>query len=167
MKTPKNFNQNLKSKIITKDMLGICLYSVNKRAKNCRDKEKAYRKYYHNNTYYYDKYNNIESYASKKEMYYAKKDELLSIIKPNCIHKVTIVNQHNESFNKYFKFYNLGNYSFHQPIVFEDLDLYRNLEVIDIGYLNTYGHHITDLISVQFVDKVISLIESGDFKYVA
>lgn len=37
MKTPKSFSDNLKKKIITEDMLGACIYSVNKRAKNFRD----------------------------------------------------------------------------------------------------------------------------------
>lgn len=43
MKTPKRFTDNLKNRVITKEMLGVALYSVNKRAKNCRDKERSYR----------------------------------------------------------------------------------------------------------------------------
>lgn len=33
MKTPKRFTDNLKNRVITKEMLGVALYSVNKRAK--------------------------------------------------------------------------------------------------------------------------------------
>lgn len=33
MRTPKEYTQNLKQKIITKQMLADCLYSVNKRAR--------------------------------------------------------------------------------------------------------------------------------------
>lgn len=33
LKTPKQYNDNLKNKIITEDMFSECLYSVNKRAK--------------------------------------------------------------------------------------------------------------------------------------
>lgn len=40
MKTPKEYRDNLLNHIITKQMLVDCLYSVNKRAKNYRDKER-------------------------------------------------------------------------------------------------------------------------------
>ena len=40
MKTPKEYTKNLKNGIITEDMIVDCLYSVNKRAKNYRDKER-------------------------------------------------------------------------------------------------------------------------------
>lgn len=33
LKTPKQYNDNLKNKIITEEMFSDCLYSVNKRAK--------------------------------------------------------------------------------------------------------------------------------------
>ena len=42
MKTPKTFIENLKKRIITAEMLKNCLFSVNKRAKNCRDQERVY-----------------------------------------------------------------------------------------------------------------------------
>ena len=34
MRTPKEFNDNIKKEILTKEMLEACLLSVNKRAKN-------------------------------------------------------------------------------------------------------------------------------------
>lgn len=40
MKTPKEYRDNLLNHIITKQMLVDCLYRVNKRAKNYRDKER-------------------------------------------------------------------------------------------------------------------------------
>lgn len=40
MKTPKEYQDNLKNGIITEEMFTDCLYSVNKRAKNYRDKAK-------------------------------------------------------------------------------------------------------------------------------
>ena len=43
MKTPKEYRDNLLNHIITKQMLVDCLYSVNKRAKNYRDKEREQR----------------------------------------------------------------------------------------------------------------------------
>lgn len=33
----------------------------------------------------------------------------------------------------------------------------------EISELQTYGHEITDLISAQFVSKVVEIIEQGEF----
>lgn len=82
MTTPKAYTDNLNRRIITADMLADSLYSVNKRAKNCRDKERECRR---NG---YDAYDNASKYASKKEDYYRIKDELLSLLSPTCIHRV-------------------------------------------------------------------------------
>ena len=58
MRTPKEYTNNIKNHIITKQMLLDCLYSSNKRAKNWRDKERD-----------------------------EQKDIMLSILHPVCIHK--------------------------------------------------------------------------------
>lgn len=69
---------------------------------------------------------------------------------------------------RYYLFYDVGsNRTFHNPINKEDLSLYDNLEVVDIDKLDTKGYDIADLLSTQFVKKVIELIESEDFTYVA
>lgn len=81
MKAPKEFNNNLKKGILTKEMLEACLLSVNKRAKNWRDREREYRQYRE------DYYDNCEKAREKKEYYYWKKEILLSILKPTCIHR--------------------------------------------------------------------------------
>lgn len=81
MKTPREFNNNLKKGILTKEMLEACLLSVNKRAKNWRDREREYRQYRE------DYYDNCEKAREKKEYYYWKKEILLSILKPTCIHR--------------------------------------------------------------------------------
>lgn len=81
MRTSKEYEKNIKSGIITQSMLRDCLYSVNKRAKNCRDKEREYKR-----CRYY-KYGSIERYHEKKEQYYVQKEILLSVLKPICIHK--------------------------------------------------------------------------------
>lgn len=67
MKTPKEYNDNFKKGIITRDMLEACLYSVNKRAKNCRDKELEIRDYYRFSRYAYDKYHNEDKYRNQKK----------------------------------------------------------------------------------------------------
>lgn len=89
MKTPKEYSKNLKNKVLTKNMLMDCLFSVNKRAKNCRDKEKEYRNKSKNkiNKFYYDKYDTEEKYREKKEEYYSQKEKILSLFTPSCIHK--------------------------------------------------------------------------------
>lgn len=81
MRTPKEFNDNIKKEILTKEMLEACLLSVNKRAKNWRDREREYRRYRE------DYYGNCEKAKEKKEHYYWKKEILLSILKPTCIHR--------------------------------------------------------------------------------
>ncbi len=86
MRTPKNYTDNLKNGIITMEMLSECIYSVNKRAKNCRDQERKYREKGRYNRFYYDKYNTEERYREKKNEYYHLKDKFLALCKPTCIH---------------------------------------------------------------------------------
>lgn len=76
MRTPKEYTENLKHGIITTEMLNDCLYSMNKRAKNYRDTKRQSR---------IQKYR--ESAEEKEQAYYQKKEMLLSLIKPSCIHK--------------------------------------------------------------------------------
>ena len=54
MRTPKEYTENMNKGLITEKMLCDCLFSVNKRAKNCRDNERKYRHYR------YDKYDTEE-----------------------------------------------------------------------------------------------------------
>lgn len=204
MKTPKSYNDNLKQNIITKDMLVDCLFSVNKRAKNCRDKEQEYRDFYRYTPYVRDKYHNVASYREKKSEYYEQKEKLLTLIQPTCIHQEDSSRRrrirdyepeyrkfarkgkyvHDGSYfdcvrdeyicfidiiepvKKYYLFYDLGTCSFHSPIEEEQLSSYTGLEVKNIGQLKTKGKEIGELISVQFVKKVIDLIESDTYTYV-
>lgn len=204
MKTPKEYSDNLKQKIITKDMLVDCLFSVNKRAKNCRDKEQEYREFYRYMPYVRDKYHSVASYREKKNEYYEQKDKLLTLIQPTCIHleetsrkrRIRDYEQEYRQFSKkgkyinkdsyykyrtgevvcfvdiiepvkrYYLFYDMGKYSFHSPLEEEQLSLYKHLEVKSIGQLKTKGKEIGELISAQFVKKVIELIEKGTFTYV-
>ena len=47
MQTPKEYIKNLNNKIITDEMLSDALFSVNKRAKNWRDKKNQYSHAYY------------------------------------------------------------------------------------------------------------------------
>lgn len=204
MKTPRIYSENLKQGIITEDMLADCLYSVNKRAKNYRDKAWQYRQmsraYRH-----YDKYNYVEKAISKKEEYYKQKDKLLSLLTPVCIHKELVgyerqrIYDYQKEYRKYakgnafcyencyfdherghevwfgdielkdqpryhyYRFYQMsGGRSFHSPI--EEVSVSGSgLEVRNINGLQTTGTEITELISNQFVCKVLALIDSRQF----
>lgn len=82
MKTPKHFQKYIQNGIITEEMLELALNSVNKRAKNCRDKIREYKsKGYYN-------HKDIETYELRKEEYYNEKDIMLKLLKPKCLHKV-------------------------------------------------------------------------------
>lgn len=193
MKTPKEYNDNLKNKVITSEMLGTSLYSVNKRAKNCRDKKRNYR---------YSYYDYGSKYEEQEQEYYRIKDQLLMLCKPACIHKQPITKReriysYEEEFYKldesqviyeneyydrdtheviefkdiyvteylYFLYYKVNEYSFHTPIY--TIDSFKDLEIKEIEELVTFGRNTQDLLSVQFVKKVLALIESGEYKLIA
>ena len=83
MKTPKEWIKNLENGTITEEMLDAALYSVNKRAKNCRDQKRQY-------SHRYDKYHNADRYAEKESEYYEQKEKLLSALQPMCIHRESL-----------------------------------------------------------------------------
>lgn len=80
MRTPAEWTKNLADGVITEDMLSAALYSVNKRAKNCRDKKREYKKGW-------DRYHNADRYEEQESAYYVQKEELLSVLSPLCIHR--------------------------------------------------------------------------------
>ena len=210
MRTPCIYTKKLKEKVITKDMLLDCLFSVNKRAKNFRDKERELKEKISEmkrwNSHYYDKYHSIDKAKEKKLLYYNQKDILLSVLSPVCIHKeksgysrIRIydyegkrywkhmdaedyvwancyydremdeevyfidIEDKNKPQYRYYLFYDVGaDHTFHRPILESELKKY-NLPVKEISELQTYGHEITDLISAQFVSKVVEIIEQGEF----
>lgn len=212
MRTPKKWSENIKKGIITDEMLESALFSVNKRAKNYRDKKREY------SHYRYARYNYSEQAEEKMNKMYEKKDKLLSLIPPVCIH-VEYQNSHNTNrveigdsvepylryiyageithfgsyvrrnrhggwyddydteyvyffdhakrpFQKaYYLFRVLGDHSFHSPIDKSDLENYKDLPVINIDSLDTHGESVLELCSMQFVDKIIALIDSGSYTY--
>ena len=203
MKTPKEFVENLKKGIITEEMLDSCLYSVNKRAKNWRDKKREYK------GWHYAKHDYSAMALAQEEQMYRRKEILLSATKPVCIHRepvnyprIRIYDYDNDFIDRlsehilkndivwansylernsyrevkffdfedrskpvwrYYLFYQLSNHSYHTPIKESETRKY-DLPVITINKLETQGDEISQLISVQFVDKVISLITEGHFE---
>ena len=191
MRTPAKYNTLIKNGKITSQILGEVLYSINKRAKNWRDKKKEYK------SLRYDRYDNYEKALEQEQNYYRMKENILKKLEPIAIHKEIIVSEYirkvydyeNEyysindsevidengyfdretgdyiSFKKvreksekelYYLFYEVSEYSFHQPINKSDIDKY-NLEIIELDGLITYGKDINDLLSTQFCQKVYEL----------
>ena len=88
MKTPKLYSDLLKKKQLTTEMIAECIYSVNKRAKNYRDKVREYRK----SPYHSHLQDNIDNAMAKKVEYYGMKEELLKPFTPTVIHKQFVKN---------------------------------------------------------------------------
>ncbi|MDU1350575.1 hypothetical protein [uncultured Clostridium sp.] len=209
MRTPKRFIENIKNRIVTEEMLGMVLYSINKRAKNCRDKKKEY--YQKGKMSGYDLYfKSVDDYKEKEQEYYRQKDFLLRrLLKPKCIHEVVCQRErrvryydYEEEYErlldkavysngymdrelkdyvefidvieideeyKYYLFYEVDRFVFHIPVQFSEVEeeLVRGiLKKVTIENLETHGKEITELLSVQFVKKVISLVENEKFRFV-
>ena len=63
-------------------------------------------------------------------------------------------------------FYDIGRkHTFHTPIEAKDVEAY-NLPIVDIDKLETYGDDVIDLLSNQFVNKVLVLIEQNNYQYI-
>lgn len=203
MRTPKRYTDLIKNKKITNQIIAECIYSVNKRAKNYRDKIKDYKQA----GFYKYKENNIENAKEQKEKYYRMKDDLLLNFSPKLIHKKydgektqrvysyqkNYAKLYNEKINDitwensyydsdrnkeidffdyslgekkylYFLYYEIGEYSFHTPITEESVEKNTKLEIKEIDEnFQTHGADIVDLLSTQFVQKVIDLLDSGDY----
>lgn len=220
MKTPKEYTNNIKNKMITAEMLADCIYSVNQRSKNYRDNVEKYKDEY-------DPYNNEEKYTNKMKEMYSHKEKLLSLIEPTkkaenkiysywneCIYSFSIdengeehsdyekdvpneneydytttrtekvyewnddlgeefhygkyeeVTRYYKEMSKlkkiiYYHAYQINGYDFLLPISKEDYDN-STLELISFDNLKTEKAD-DDLISMNFVRKVIDLIESNDY----
>ena len=163
MKTSKEFTKNLNNNTITDVMLAMAIYSVNKRAKNYRDKaEECFSRGKENQVFYDgDKYSfkNAHAASEAKKACYEKKAVLLSIIEPVAIHR-TMVNGH----CKWFLLYKIAGYSFHSPVTEEEA-LASKLNVVELENFATHGAEINDLVSVQFIDRLIELINNGNYNF--
>ena len=203
MRTPKKYSDLIKKKEITNKIIAECIYSVNKRAKNYRDKMEDYKQA----GFYKYKENNIENAKEQKEKYYSMKEDLLLNFSPKLIHKQYAgekrqrVYSYQKNYEKlynekrndivwensyydydrnkeveffdyslgekkylYFLYYEIGEYSFHTPITEERVEKNTQLEIKEIDEnFQTHGADIVDLLSTQFVQKVIDLLDSGDY----
>lgn len=85
METPKEYKKAVENNVITPRIVSDVIYTLNKRAKNMRDQEMRYRN--HNRYFgFSDRYGTVEKYREKKEQFYEKKEKLLKMFAPTCIH---------------------------------------------------------------------------------
>lgn len=180
MRISKEIKEKLSKGEVTLDMLGMAAFSYNKRAKNMRNQERKWRKYYRNNYYSFDFHNTEERYKEKKEEYYRRKDECLSFVEPDSIHIVERERSYvswnkdeydydyeYEVFEEYFLLYKIGKYRFHHPITPLEFEKYKNkLPTENIDELLTEGEDTDKLMSVQTADKIRNGLVSGEYKLV-
>ena len=183
METPKEWRQLVDAGIITEEIYSLVLFSINKRAKNCRDKQNEYwrGKYWEN---YYYSHDFIGIYKAMKNDYYLMKEVFLSILLPCEVHRV----YHRKS-NKveYFLFYQTAYSSFHLPVDYKDIPnikfttrypRYRTYYdkkpkpktpqgpyIRTLTNFRTHGEDIKNLISAQFAHRVYELLLSGNYTY--
>ena len=220
MRTPIKWSYNLKNRIIMWEMLEAGIFSVNKRAKNWRDKKRECIHYRYASRDYRE--------AEEKEMQmYEKKEQLLSVLSPRCIHQefagyareriysdnpnyeeiflkaaredcivwMSSFTKYNDDYDdcndyddcgyrekvyffdridrnapesRWYLYYEVGKSTFHSPIKKEEVHKYQSegLSIVKIPTLSTEGKDIKELISLKFVDRMLTLIRSKNYHYV-
>ena len=206
MKTPKLYNDLINEKKITNEIIAECVYYVNKRAKNYRDKIKEYK----NGRSHQHLESNIEKAEEEMGKYYQLKEEFLKVFTPNLIHKQFIgekkkrVYSYEKNYEKllkektndifwknsyydydkdmeieffdyhlgtkkylYFLYCEIGEYSFHSPVSEKIAESNTELEIQEIDEnFETHGSKNEGLLSMQFVKKVLELLQSEDYTIV-
>ena len=206
MKTPKLYNDLINEKKITNEIIAECVYYVNKRAKNYRDKIKEYK----NGRSHQHVESNIEKAEEEMGKYYQLKEEFLKVFTTNLIHKQFIgekkkrVYSYEKNYEKllkektndifwknsyydydkdmeieffdyhlgtkkylYFLYCEIGEYSFHSPVSEKIAESNTELEIQEIDEnFKTHGSKIEGLLSMQFVKKVLGLLQSEDYTIV-
>ena len=206
MKTPNLYKELINEKKITNEIIAECIYSVNKRAKNYRDKIKEYK----NGRSHQHLESNIEKAEEEMGKYYQLKEEFLKVSTPTLIHKQFIgeekkrVYSYEKNYEKllkektndifwknsyydydkdmeieffdyhlgtkkylYFLYCEIGEYSFHSPVSEKIAESNTELEIQEIDEnFKTHGSKIEGLLSMQFVKKVLGLLQSEDYTIV-
>jgi len=65
----------------------------------------------------------------------------------------------------YYLYYETPNKSFHTPIY--DIKKYPNLEVVQIDNLDTHGEDTHKLVSVQFCNTILNILQSAEYSLIA
>ncbi len=172
METPKEYSDNLNNKVITKEMLSLCVYSSNERAKNFRDKLRKYKRFLEDKHYVWDMYYNTNTYNNRMHIYYEQKAIMLSILKPVLIkrrfcsyQRVRIYDYDKEYPDavKNNKFVWQGEYyddAFHRYVKFGDIHdttkpIYKYYLFFDLGNDLTFHLPISEKEIEKYSDLVI------------
>lgn len=88
MKTPIEYTETIKKGYITEKILAEVLYSINKRAKNWRDKKRELKEYEDAGRWGdFKRQSWFDNAKEKEEEYYEMKFDILELIDAKCIHK--------------------------------------------------------------------------------
>ena len=154
MEVKQQWLDHINKGFISAEVLGACIYTCNKRAKNERDIEYDLRAR--------EQIHEANQHKKGKKAYYRTKMILLRLVRPKCIHIVRHMTPHDEYYyvdERYYLYYEIGSYSCHRPVPKENLPRYRYLPQIDVGGMYIEGADDTDLLPQDFVDMVAEQIE--------
>lgn len=169
MKTPKIFKQRINEGVVSQEILGACIYSLYKRAQNYSERYKVYYTYrcnYAEERSKYQCYMDIaKSMKGKYEKYY---NALWPLFKPCEIHEYDTCNQYQEPIKQYFLYYNAAGHGLYKQIQGNLLSIYDDLKIVRNPSESTFKETPSEeLISVQFVKKVLSGLSDGSLRLVA
>lgn len=210
MDAPEIFYENLSKGIITYDMLDSALFSLNKRAKNYRDKKRKAKKslYAQAQLFGFDNPEKPEEAENMEKEFYTKKERLLQIVKPVCIHQelagykkdyiydtdeinypdifidsifhnrvldrgicrkegkdIRFFVRKGEPYYRYYFFRCVGTHTYHSPIN-KETALSSGLPIHMISEIKTEGKRNENLITEDFADQMLALVDSGTYVYV-
>ena len=210
MDAPEIFYENLSKGIITYDMLDSALFSLNKRAKNYRDKKRKAKKslYAQAQLFGFDNPEKPEEAENMEKEFYTKKERLLQIVKPVCIHQelagykkdyiydtdeinypdifidsifhnrvldrgicrkegkdIRFFVRKGEPYYRYYFFRCVGTHTYHSPIN-KETALSSGLPIHMISEIKTEGTRNENLITEDFADQMLALVDSGTYVYV-
>ena len=146
VKTPEEWVKSIKSGVITDEILDAVLYSVNKRAKNWRDKELEYKEQARTGYCQYYRYGDAEKAEQEEKRMYWYKERCLSLLSPICVHR---------EFSRYRR------ERVHDYEERFSQELLKHVFSGDIAWWNTYLDYITDK-EVFFFDYET---EEPEFRY--
>ncbi len=162
MKTPVPYKILVERRVITTEILASVIYSLNKRAKNW--KQKYPEKYRHaKRIRNYDLCTVESDYYDRKDPYpvleyYKKKDYILmTMFKPEMIHVIDGVE---------YLYYRVHRSDFHLPGYIYELYGLKSLPPLSVKVVDDFsvsGEEEELLLSLQFCNRVFDIIKDGDF----
>ncbi len=144
MKTPTKYSKLVKRNELTEEMIGHVAFSINKRAKNYRDKRNEYRC-----SNYRHAYSCMQSYEGKMNEAYIMKEHLLNLYQPIELHKTVYKNAY---FKKIFS---------DQP----DYEEIKQKDIISRGYSYTTGNPYKEVLIEKCKEQYYLYFIIAGFKF--